>query len=62
MFAHQLIVDGRAEGTWRPVRSARAVTVQVTPWAPLAPRVNRALQAEIERYVAFAAGAVERRD
>ncbi len=52
-FAHQLIVNGRVEGSWTQVRGPRHVEVQVVPWAPLSDRVRRALDTEARRYSAF---------
>jgi hypothetical protein len=52
-FAHQLVVNGRVEGSWTQVRSPREVEVRITPWATVSSRVRKAIAAESERYSAF---------
>jgi hypothetical protein len=52
-FAHQLVIDGRVEGSWTQVRGPREVEVRVVAWAPLPDRLRRVLDAEIRRYSAF---------
>lgn len=52
-FAHQLVVDGRVEGSWTQSKGSRGVDVQVTPWAPLSTRIHKAIAAEVRRYGAF---------
>jgi hypothetical protein len=52
-FVHQLVVDGRIEGSWTQSKSSRGVDVQVTPWAPLSMRIHQAIAAEVRRYSAF---------
>jgi hypothetical protein len=52
-FAHQLVIDGRVEGSWNQARGARHVDVRVVPWGPLSVRVRRALDTEIRRYGSF---------
>jgi Winged helix DNA-binding domain len=47
-----LVVDGRAAGTWRATRGA----VTVEPFAPLPPRAQEALEAEIEDVARFSGG------
>jgi len=41
-----LLIDGVAAGTWRLRRAARSAVAEVTPFAPLAPEVLAALEAE----------------
>lgn len=52
-FVHQLIVDGRVEGSWTQSRGSRGVEVQVRSWAPLSSRVHKAIANEARRYGAF---------
>ncbi len=52
-FVHQLVVDGRVEGSWLPKRTADGVDVRVTAWAPLTTAVRKALRTEADRYGAF---------
>jgi hypothetical protein len=52
-FAHQLVVNGRVEGSWTQVRGPREVEVRVTPWATLATPVRQAVGGEVDRYSAF---------
>jgi len=44
-----LFVDGEVVGTWRPRSSAKKLTVEVDPVAPLPPSSWRAIDAEAER-------------
>jgi hypothetical protein len=52
-FAHQLVVDGRVEGSWIQVRGSQEVTIQVTPWARLTDRIRKAVELEADRYGRF---------
>jgi hypothetical protein len=52
-FAHQLLVNGRVEGSWIPARAADGVEVRVTPWVHLDGETRAALEHEVDRYAAF---------
>jgi len=52
-FAHQLVVNGRVEGSWIQVRGSQEVKLQVTPWAPLTEHLRKTVQAEADRYGRF---------
>lgn len=52
-FAHQLVVDGRVEGSWIQVRRSREVEIRITPWLAVSSRVHKAIEAEIDRYSTF---------
>lgn len=52
-FAHQVVVNGRVEGSWVQMRGSAQVEVQVTPWAPLSARIRKAVESEAGRYGRF---------
>ncbi len=51
-----VLVDGRAAGIWSHERSDGWIRVEVEPFAPLPPRVRKALSDEVERLAAFLGG------
>jgi hypothetical protein len=53
LMAATLAADGRAVGTWRRVLGRAAVTVELSPFAPLAASVRAALEGEVQAYGDF---------
>ena len=54
-----VLVDGRAAGIWSHEQRGGAIRVEVEPFQALAPKVRKALAAEVERLAAFLGGTPE---
>lgn len=52
-FYHQLVVDGRVEGSWTRTLGREEVTIEVTPFSTLSPAVWKAVHAAANRYGLF---------
>lgn len=53
IFFPTLVVDGEIVGTWKRTVSARQISVELVPFAPLSARRHAAARAQLQRYARF---------
>jgi len=53
VFTPIIVIDGRVVGTWRRTANARAMKVEITPFAPLLTGQEDAINIAMERFCAF---------
>lgn len=53
VFTPIIVIDGRVVGTWRRTANARAIKVEITPFAPLSGAQTEAIAVAAERFCAF---------
>jgi hypothetical protein len=52
-FPHPLVIDGQVSGTWRTVRLANGVKVEISAWRRLTADDRRTLNDSVARYSHF---------
>jgi len=53
IFYPAIVLDGRVAGTWKRTIAKGAVTITLSPFAPLKKKERQAIAAAAERYGAF---------
>jgi hypothetical protein len=53
MFLSTIVVDGAVAGTWKRTTTAKSVTIDIRPFAPLTAKAKAAVQDAAQEYAKF---------